>query len=102
MIDSADRRRMEETGVELTQLLEEDKLSGVPILIFANKQDLLNALPASEVNKKTQFIKLFLSYYGPLDLDRIEPTHNPRSRMADPIMLSKERERLTRRNGMDS
>lgn len=49
MIDSADRRRMEETGVELQQLLEEEKLSGVPLLIFANKQDLLSALPASEL-----------------------------------------------------
>src|SRR5689334_12078215 len=45
VIDSADRRRLEETGVEFGQLLEEDKLTGVPVLIFANKQDLLNALP---------------------------------------------------------
>ena len=49
VIDSADRRRLEETGVELGLLLEEDKLAGVPLLIFANKQDLLSALPASEV-----------------------------------------------------
>lgn len=49
VIDSADRRRMEETGVELQQLLEEEKLSGVPLLIFANKQDLLNALSPVEV-----------------------------------------------------
>lgn len=27
----------------------EDKLSGVPLLVFANKQDLLHALPASEI-----------------------------------------------------
>ena len=40
---------MGETGVELGQLLEEEKLDGIPLLIFANKQDLLNALPASEV-----------------------------------------------------
>jgi ADP-ribosylation factor-like protein 3 len=40
---------MEETGVELQQLLEEEKLSGVPLLIFANKQDLLSALSASEL-----------------------------------------------------
>eukprot|EP01036_Dinobryon_divergens_P038715 gene38715-50868_t len=48
VIDSADRRRIEETGVELQQLLDEDKLSAVPVLIFANKQDLLNALSAAE------------------------------------------------------
>lgn len=49
MIDSSDRRRMEETGVELNSLLEEEKLAGVPVLIFANKQDLLNAMPPKEV-----------------------------------------------------
>lgn len=56
---------MEETGIELQQLLEEvqefsavgtllmwalqEKLSGVPLLIYANKQDLLSALNASEI-----------------------------------------------------
>ncbi|XP_046851632.1 ADP-ribosylation factor-like protein 3 [Xenia sp. Carnegie-2017] len=49
VIDSADRKRMEETGFELTELLEEDKLAGVPVLIFANKQDLLNAARADEI-----------------------------------------------------
>jgi ADP-ribosylation factor-like protein 3 len=49
VIDSADTRRLEETGVELGQLLEEDKLAGVPVLIFANKQDLLNASAAAEI-----------------------------------------------------
>mmetsp|Transcript_12333 Transcript_12333/g.21375 ORF Transcript_12333/g.21375 Transcript_12333/m.21375 type:complete len:181 (+) Transcript_12333:87-629(+) len=49
VIDSADRRRLDETGVELNMLLEEDKLAGIPLLIFANKQDLLNAYPAKEV-----------------------------------------------------
>ncbi len=34
---------------ELGLLLEEEKLAGVPLLIFANKQDLLNALPPNEI-----------------------------------------------------
>ena len=38
VIDSSDRRRMEETGVELNQLLEEEKLAGIPLLVYANKQ----------------------------------------------------------------
>lgn len=50
MIDSADRRRLEETGLELSTLMDEEKLSKVPILVFANKQDLLNALPSSEIS----------------------------------------------------
>lgn len=49
VIDSADRRRVEETGVELQQLLDEEKLSHVPVLILANKQDLLNALSPAEI-----------------------------------------------------
>jgi hypothetical protein len=36
-------------GEELSQLLEEDKMAGVPLLVLANKQDLINALPANEV-----------------------------------------------------
>ncbi|KAK6979052.1 ADP-ribosylation factor-like protein 3, partial [Biomphalaria glabrata] len=49
VIDSADRKRFEETGEELTELLEEEKLAGVPVLIFANKQDLLTSAKASEI-----------------------------------------------------
>uniref|UniRef100_A0A8C4QHZ9 ADP ribosylation factor like GTPase 3a n=1 Tax=Eptatretus burgeri TaxID=7764 RepID=A0A8C4QHZ9_EPTBU len=49
VIDSADRKRFEETGQELAELLEEEKLCGVPVLLFANKQDLLTAAPASEI-----------------------------------------------------
>lgn len=46
VIDSADKRRLEETGVELNRLLHEPKLARVPLLILANKQDLLDALPS--------------------------------------------------------
>jgi ADP-ribosylation factor-like protein 3 len=53
VIDSADRRRVEETGVELGQLLEEEKLAHVPVLIFANKQDLMNAMGPEEVRCAT-------------------------------------------------
>merc|ERR1712216_601868 len=49
VVDSADRRRLEEAAAELAELLEEDKLTGIPVLIFANKQDLMNATPADEI-----------------------------------------------------
>eukprot|EP00933_Yihiella_yeosuensis_P019066 TRINITY_DN15492_c0_g2_i1.p1 TRINITY_DN15492_c0_g2~~TRINITY_DN15492_c0_g2_i1.p1 ORF type:complete len:181 (+),score=45.59 TRINITY_DN15492_c0_g2_i1:107-649(+) len=49
VIDSSDRRRLEESGQELKELLAEDKLGGVPLLMFANKQDLLQATPADEI-----------------------------------------------------
>ncbi|XP_029191643.2 ADP-ribosylation factor-like protein 3 [Acropora muricata] len=50
VIDSADRKRLIETGEELRELLDEEKLSGVPVLVFANKQDLMNAAPPDELS----------------------------------------------------
>jgi len=35
--------------VELQQLLDEEKLASVPLLIMANKQDLMNALSPDEI-----------------------------------------------------
>ena len=32
-------------------MLEEDKLAGVPILVYANKQDLITAAPADEIEE---------------------------------------------------
>ena len=42
---------MDETGEELQKLLEEDKIAGVPILVYANKQDLISALSADEIEE---------------------------------------------------
>merc|ERR1711879_223948 len=50
VIDSSDRRRLDESGAELKELLAEDKLSGIPLLLFANKQDLVQALPSDEIS----------------------------------------------------
>merc|ERR1719162_2767282 len=49
VVDSSDTRRLEESGNELKELLAEDKLGGIPLLVFANKQDLLQATPADEI-----------------------------------------------------
>ena len=54
VIDSSDRRRLEECAQELTELLAEDKLAGVPLLIYANKQDLLQALSPQEISETMQ------------------------------------------------
>ena len=45
----ADRKRLEETGDELNSLLEEDQLCGVPLLVLANKQDLLVAAKEDDI-----------------------------------------------------
>eukprot|EP00746_Dinoflagellata_sp_MGD_P022265 gnl/MRDRNA2_/MRDRNA2_152072_c0_seq1.p1 gnl/MRDRNA2_/MRDRNA2_152072_c0~~gnl/MRDRNA2_/MRDRNA2_152072_c0_seq1.p1 ORF type:complete len:183 (-),score=43.41 gnl/MRDRNA2_/MRDRNA2_152072_c0_seq1:3-551(-) len=50
VIDSSDRRRLQESGSELNELLQEDKLAGIPLLVFANKQDLVQALPADQIS----------------------------------------------------
>ncbi|XP_071948226.1 ADP-ribosylation factor-like protein 3 [Antedon mediterranea] len=51
VVDSTDRARMEEAGLALNELIEEEeKLAGVPVLVFANKQDLALAKTAAEVS----------------------------------------------------
>lgn len=50
VVDSADRNRLAESGAELRRLLEDEKLATAPVLVFANKQDLLQALPADEIS----------------------------------------------------
>ena len=37
VVDSADEERMTECKEELDKLLKDDKLNGVPLLVFANK-----------------------------------------------------------------
>ena len=49
VIDSSDSERLEETGQELYNILQQPELSGVPLLIYANKQDLNMALDADEI-----------------------------------------------------
>ena len=41
VVDAADRKRVDEAGYELNEILGEDKLATVPLLVFANKSDLL-------------------------------------------------------------
>mmetsp|Transcript_54011 Transcript_54011/g.96119 ORF Transcript_54011/g.96119 Transcript_54011/m.96119 type:complete len:178 (-) Transcript_54011:267-800(-) len=58
VVDAADAKRLEECGVELTALLDEEKLKGTPILVLANKQDLANALKASEISDKLNLVNI--------------------------------------------
>ncbi|VDO19906.1 unnamed protein product [Heligmosomoides polygyrus] len=58
VIDSSDRRRFDETSVELMELLDEEKLSRVPVLIFANKQDLVSSAPAAEISKRLKLTEI--------------------------------------------
>ncbi|KAK6738672.1 hypothetical protein RB195_020656 [Necator americanus] len=58
VIDSSDRKRFDETSMELMELLDEEKLSRVPVLIFANKQDLVSSAPASEISKRLKLTEI--------------------------------------------
>ncbi|KAJ1628814.1 ADP-ribosylation factor family-domain-containing protein [Pavlovales sp. CCMP2436] len=49
VLDACDKRRLEEAGVELNRLLQEPKLTRVPTLILANKQDLLDVLRSQKI-----------------------------------------------------
>ncbi|UXI20653.1 glycosaminoglycan xylosylkinase-like [Sarcoptes scabiei] len=58
VIDSADKKRFAETSVELNELLSEEKLFGVPLLVYANKQDLINAVTSSELAEELHLIAI--------------------------------------------
>lgn len=47
-----------ETGNELFELLMDNRLKQVPLLIFANKQDLPNAMTSSEVAEAIGLVRL--------------------------------------------
>jgi small GTP-binding protein len=49
VLDSSDVQRVAESKEELQRVLGEDSLAKVPLLVFANKQDLPNAMTTSEV-----------------------------------------------------
>ncbi|CAH0476428.1 unnamed protein product [Peronospora belbahrii] len=49
VVDSADRRRLEDCKRELENLLSQEKLAGATVLIFANKQDLPGALSSAAI-----------------------------------------------------
>ncbi|KAH3760797.1 ARF/SAR superfamily [Pelomyxa schiedti] len=54
VVDSTDDTRLIETGAEFGEILTDPKLTDVPVLVFANKQDLPSALPASQVAEALQ------------------------------------------------
>ena len=51
VVDSLDRDRLSDSHRELSSLLAEEELQTVPLLVFANKQDLPGALTPLEVSE---------------------------------------------------
>jgi ADP-ribosylation factor protein 1 len=52
VVDSNDRDRINEARDELHRMLNEDELRDAALLIFANKQDLPNAMGAADITDK--------------------------------------------------
>lgn len=52
VVDSNDRERVTEAREELQRMLNEDELRDALLLVFANKQDLPNAMNAAEITDK--------------------------------------------------
>ncbi|TID15045.1 hypothetical protein CANINC_004716 [Pichia inconspicua] len=52
VVDSNDRDRIAEAREELQRMLNEDELRDAVLLVFANKQDLPNAMSAAEITEK--------------------------------------------------
>jgi small GTP-binding protein len=58
VIDSNDRYLVDDSCTELHRMANEEDLKTKPILIFANKQDLPNALPLDVIKERLQLSKL--------------------------------------------
>ncbi|KAJ3612578.1 hypothetical protein NHX12_020849 [Muraenolepis orangiensis] len=58
VVDSNDRERVAESKEELSKMLQEDELKDAVLLVFANKQDLPNAMPVSELSDKLELHNL--------------------------------------------
>ncbi|XP_063238200.1 ADP-ribosylation factor 2 [Bacillus rossius redtenbacheri] len=52
VVDSNDRGRIEEAEKELQNMMQEDELRDAVLLVFANKQDLPEAMSAAELTDK--------------------------------------------------
>ncbi|XP_069490667.1 ADP-ribosylation factor-like [Ambystoma mexicanum] len=58
VVDSADPERFEEARSELVAILENDAMWGVPVVVLANKQDLVGARSTSVLVEELRLLKL--------------------------------------------
>ena len=52
VVDSADRARLQDCRAELQVLLQQERLAGASLLVFANKQDIEGALTAEQIREE--------------------------------------------------
>ncbi|EGD78131.1 ADP-ribosylation factor-like protein 2 [Salpingoeca rosetta] len=58
VVDSCDKRRLEDCKAELQLLLQEERLAGASLLVFANKQDLPGALSSDAIREALELDSL--------------------------------------------
>ena len=61
--DANDRERIDQARDELHRMLTEEELRDAPLLLYANKQDLPNAMSAAELTEKLGLSKLRRNWY---------------------------------------
>uniref|UniRef100_A0A098M1U2 ADP-ribosylation factor-like protein 14 n=1 Tax=Hypsiglena sp. JMG-2014 TaxID=1550645 RepID=A0A098M1U2_9SAUR len=57
VVDSSDKRHLEESKKELELILKHDTIKNVPVVVLANKQDLPGALSAEEITQRLNMKK---------------------------------------------
>ncbi|NXK94092.1 ARL14 protein, partial [Formicarius rufipectus] len=57
VVDSSEKRRLEESRKELELILKNESLRNVPVVVLANKQDLPGALNAEEITRRLKVKK---------------------------------------------
>ncbi|GAA6056599.1 hypothetical protein JCM3770_006660 [Rhodotorula araucariae] len=63
VVDSSDRARMRDCKRELHDLLLEERLMGASLLVFANKQDIANAMTVDEISEALELPALTSSHH---------------------------------------
>ena len=58
VIDSEDRKSISTVKEEFYKICENEELTNVPVLVFANKQDLPNSMSACEIVEKLEMFKI--------------------------------------------
>ncbi|NXC27769.1 ARL14 protein, partial [Campylorhamphus procurvoides] len=57
VVDSSDKRRLEESRKEFELILKNESIKDVPVVVLANKQDLAGALNAEEITRRLKMKK---------------------------------------------
>lgn len=75
VIDSADRRRLDDCKRELHALLKEERLAGASLLVFANKQDLKGALAKEELVHALDLPSIATHHWSIFDCSAVTGEH---------------------------